>query len=123
LLSVSAPVQISLVCEELSWVEIRRNNKTTRRLDVRTLKETSTMLDARRAIVTRGMASIPVDIEVPTGFPECHLNDRGDGIRWMLHVSTTRKDGTPFSCAFEVPVYERRAIGTSAIKTSTFLSR
>ncbi len=110
--SVPAPVQLTLTCEEIRLVQYRKNNSTTSRLDARTLNETTTTLNARDAIATRGMARIPIDIPVPTGFPECDIKSRGDGIRWTLTVRTTRQDGAPFSATFDVPVYERRAIGS-----------
>lgn len=101
-------LKIDLICERARWVETGSGSKKKRRLEARTLSETSTSFDARRLFTGRGGVSVPIDIAIPPGLPESFVDDRGNGVRWRLSVGATSKDNAPFGCSFEIPVYDRR---------------
>ena len=101
-------LKIDLVCERVRWVETGSGSKKKRKLEARTLSETSTSFDARRLFTGRDGVSVPIDIAIPSGLPESFIDERGNGVRWRLSVSATSKDNAPFECSFEIPVYDRR---------------
>lgn len=104
----SAPLLAELVCEHLQWIERQSGGKTEQRLETKELARTETNIPPSRMIASRSGVRIPVEIDVaPTGL-EHTLDERGNGVRWVLSVQTQRGD-TPFSCTFEVPVYARRS--------------
>lgn len=104
----SAPLLAELICEDLQWIERRTSGKTESRLETRKLARAETKISPSQMIASRSGVRIPVDIEVPSTGREYTLDERGNGVRWVLSVQTQRGD-TPFSCTFEVPVYVRRA--------------
>lgn len=104
----SAPFVVELVCERLQWVERRTGGKTESRLETEKLARAEAKISPSQMIASRGGVRIPVEIEVPVAGHEYAIDERGNGVRWVLNVHTQSGD-TPFSCTFEVPVYGRRS--------------
>ncbi len=100
------PLQIELVCEELHWIETRSQGRRTSRLDACRLGRSTATADPRRFTPGRTGMRGRIEIRVPSDLPSAHIDERGNGIRWQLHVSTAAGDA-PFSCSFDVPVFEK----------------
>ncbi len=101
-------LKISLVCESVRWVDSGFGKNKKRRLEARTLSETSTLFDARRLFTSRNGVNMPIDIAIPPDLPGSSADDRGNGVRWRLAVNATNTSNAPFACTFEIPVYDRR---------------
>lgn len=105
--AVRLPMTAELRCEEIRSITDRRGKRRTTRTDIRILGRTKTAIDPRQFVPDRVGRRGTIEIEVPANLPEFNLDTRGDGIRWILEVTTAPEDAS-FSCAFEVPVYARR---------------
>lgn len=102
----ASALQVELVCEALQWVTTRSGSTRSSRLDTRLLGRGTATADPRRLTPGRdGLMRGRIEVEVPPGLPSSHLDAQGNGIRWQLRIATTG-DAAPFSCAFDVPVYE-----------------
>jgi len=100
------PLEVRLVCEDLFWVETVSNGKRTSRLRVRELGSSLAAADPRRFTPAGERLRGRIEIAVPAGLPSSNLDDRGNGIRWQLRICTADGDA-PFSCSFDIPVYDR----------------
>ncbi len=97
------------MCDRLEWVRVRRDGKTTSKLNVNELARIDREIPASSVLMSRQSARIPVEIDIPQGSKAFNLDSEGNGIRWTLHLEAADAGGSPFSCSFEVPVYTRRA--------------
>lgn len=101
------PLDVRLVCEDLFWVETRSNGKRESRLRVRELGAAVTTADPRRFAPSAHGLRGRIEVAVPAGLPSSHLDASGNGIRWQLRIATADGD-VPFSCSFDLPVYDRQ---------------
>lgn len=101
------PLEIRLVCEDLFWVETRTNGKRESRLRVRELGAAEATADPRRFAPTGQMLRGRIEVPVPAGLPSSNLDAAGNGIRWQVRIATADGD-VPFSCSFDIPVYDRQ---------------
>lgn len=101
------PLYVTLVCEDVEWVETGHGKNRSTRAVVRPLGRTEAIADPRRFIPGRVGASGRIEIAVREGLPDAHIDERGNGIRWRLTVATTGDDPS-FSCEFDLPVFTRK---------------
>lgn len=101
------PVEVELVCERVTWVTL--GSGENRRAERRTehVWATSAEVLPSQLIVSKGRVGIPVVIKIDPGVPPTESDERGNGFEWSLSVSMSSEDAPGFSCAFEVPVFER----------------
>ena len=104
----AVPLKASLVCDKLHWRRYRSGGKTQTRLEVKEQRRVEKDISPNSVLVSRGSARIPIEFDVPAGYPEYSIDGEGNGIRWTLHVETAKGETPPFVCTFEVPVYARR---------------
>ena len=100
------PLSVVLACEDVEWVTTGYGDKRKTRRVVRKLGSVSTTADARTFSPSNVGQRGRLSINVPRGLPASSRDDRGNGVRWWLRIATTGDDD-PFSCEFEIPVFER----------------
>lgn len=101
------PVKVKLVCDRVTWVTLGRGEDRRTERKTERVWETTTEVLPSQLIVTKGHVGIPVAVAIEPGLPSTESDERGNGIEWTLEVEVARGDAPGFSCAFEVPVYER----------------
>ncbi len=99
-------LEIELVCEELRTITIGHGKDRKTHTDVRRLGHRTAVADPARFMRSRDRVRVPVEIDVPSGLPDWCLDQRGDGIRWVLRLSEPPSAGD-YSAEFEVPVFAR----------------
>ncbi len=101
------PLNMELTCEEVLWItrghgkDRETRSKVTRLGGSRAGVQTSSIVGGPTG------ARCPIEISVPADLPEHSIDERGNGVRWVLTVNTTGDDCS-FSCAFHVPVLAPR---------------
>ncbi|MFN3892784.1 MAG: hypothetical protein ACK4MV_20495 [Beijerinckiaceae bacterium] len=101
------PLTVELVCEDLEWVTTGRGKERKTRLDVKRLGSARAQVQPGDIVASRDGVRIKIDIAIPPGLPEHSLDEEGNGVHWVVSVTTTGDDPS-FSCSFEIPVYQRR---------------
>lgn len=101
------PLDVELSCEQVRWVTTGSGKNRSSRLEVTPLGSAKSKLDPRQFSPMRAGTRATIEVNVPDGLPAYGLDAAGNGVRWVLTIATTGDD-PPFSCSFEVPVYERR---------------
>jgi len=101
------PLEIRLVCEDLFWVETQSDGKRESRLRVRELGGANATADPRRFTPAGQGLRGRIEVPVPPGLPSSNLDPSGNGIRWQVRIATAEGD-VPFSCSFDIPVYDRQ---------------
>ena len=100
------PLSVELVCEELEWVTSGHGKDRQTRVNVTRLGASRATVAPSEIVGAREGVHVKIDIAVPPDLPGYSIDERGDGVRWILNVTTTGEDAG-FSCAFETPVYAR----------------
>jgi hypothetical protein len=103
------PIEVTLTCESVKWLKAR--GAGGRRTPEQTFDERwseSFSVEPGRLLTTRDGTVIPIDIPIPANQPECTLDKRGNGIRWMLSISGSDVARPAYYFQFEIPVYRRR---------------
>ncbi len=102
------PLSVELACEGVEWVTTGYGDRRTTRMVVHALGKATASADARTFVPAASGLRGRIEIDVPAALYISSRDDRGNGVRWNLRIATTGDDG-PFSCEFEIPVFEREA--------------
>ncbi len=99
------PLSVELVCEEILWITSGHGKDRQTRAIVSRLGQARGAAKSLQ-INANGMGvRCPVEVAIPMDLPEYSINEVGNGVRWVLSLNTTGDD-QPFSCAFDVPIFE-----------------
>ena len=101
------PLNVELVCEEVLWITRGHGKDRETRSQVTRLGGARAGVQTSSIIGARDGARCPIEITVPADLPEYSIDERGNGVRWVLSVNTTGDDRS-FSCAFDIPVFAPR---------------
>ncbi len=101
------PLNVELACEKVLWISSGHGKDRRKRAEVTRLGGLRATAQSSQMVATRLGVLCPIEIDVPTNLPEYSINDEGNGVRWVLSVNTTGDD-QPFSCAFDLPIFESR---------------
>lgn len=101
------PLDAELVCQLLTERRRRVSGKTETSIERTDIWKTRTPIVPGKLLQAGNRVQIPVSIDLPPDQPETDMK-AGLGICWTLHVSTTGSQDPRFSCAFELPIFERR---------------
>jgi hypothetical protein len=101
------PLNVELVCEEVLWITRGHGKDRETRSQVTRLGSARASVQTSSIIGARDGARCPIEITVPADLPEYSIDERGNGVRWVLGVNTTGDDRS-FSCAFDIPVFAPR---------------
>ncbi len=101
------PLNVELTCEEVLWITRGHGKDRETRSKVTRLGGSRAGVQTSSIVSGRGGARCPIEINVPADLPEYSIDERGNGVRWVLTVNTTGDDRS-FSCAFDVPVFAPR---------------
>lgn len=101
------PLSVELVCEEIFWITSGHGkDRQTRAIVTRLGKACGAAKSLQMS--TNGIGGrCTVEVAVPMDMPEYSINEEGNGVRWVLSLNTTGDD-QPFSCAFDLPIFEAR---------------
>lgn len=101
------PLSVELVCEDVLWVTTGHGKDRRTRAQVTRLCGSRASSPTSQIVASRTGVRCPVEIAIPADMPDYSIDERGNGVRWVLSVKTTGDD-PPFSCAFDVPVFTAR---------------
>jgi len=104
----SRDANVKIACQEVTWVTKIGSKGRSRETRVAILRSYDHDLAASRVQLSRGVATFPIDIALPSDGPESEINDDGSGIRWVLSISAPDAEGKMYTADFEVPVYARQ---------------
>ncbi len=86
----TAPLKSSLVCERVTWTEYRSNGRTRTRADVKEQSRMQREIAPASILVSYRGARIPIEFDIPSNSPDYAIDEKVNGIRWTLHVETSK---------------------------------